>query len=92
MAARAAAIKKRLAETRPEIELRRQINYNVQRERARRTFAANAQALYDRYENATMVSPHLDGLRDVNRHKSQLKALLSDAKSFRDPRLPLPAY
>ena len=45
---RAAQIKKRLAEMRPEVELRRQMNYNIQRERQRRTFAANAQNLYDR--------------------------------------------
>ena len=55
-AARTAQIKKRLAEMRPEIELRRQLNYNIQRERQRRTFAANAQNLYDRYDN-TRVAP-----------------------------------
>ena len=93
-AARTAAIKKRLAELRPEVEMRRQINYNIQRERQRRTFAANAQNLYDRYENATLTSPHLDGLRllDVNQHKRHLRTLLTQAGAFRDPRLPLPAY
>ena len=93
-AARTAQIKKRLAEMRPEVEMRRQINYNIQRERQRRTFAANAQNLYDRYENATLISPHIDGLRlaGVQQHKSQLKTLLTQANAFRDPRLPLPAY
>ena len=93
-AARRTAIKKRLAELRPEVELRRQVNYNLQRERQRRTFAANAQNLYDSYENAVMSNPHMDGLRLVrlNQHKGQLKTLLSEAGAFKDPRLPLPAY
>ena len=93
-AARRTAIKKRLAELRPEVELRRQVNFNLQRERQRRTFAANAQNLYDRYENAIMMNPNMDGLRLVplNQHKAQLKTLLSEAGAFRDPRLPLPAY
>ena len=93
-ASRAAQIKKRLAQLRPEVEMRRQINYNIQRERQRRTFAANAQNLYDRYDNATLVSPHMDGLRmaNVKNHKSTLKLLLNFANAFKDPRLPLPAY
>ena len=93
-AARRTAIKKRLAELRPEVELRRQVNYNLQRERQRRTFAANAQNLYDRYENAVMSNPNMDGLRllRLNQHKAQLKTLLSEAGAFKDPRLPLPAY
>ena len=93
-ASRTAAIKKRLAEQRPEVELRRQLNHAINRERQRRTFAANAQNLHDRYENATLISPHMDGLRmaNVQAHKAQLRALLAEAGSFRDPRLPLPAY
>ena len=93
-ASRAAQIKKRLAELRPEVETRRQINFNIQRERARRTFAANAQNLYDRYENATQISPQMDGLRlaGVKSHKRHLKFLLTQANSFRNPYLPLPAY
>ena len=93
-AARTAMIKKRLAELRPEVEMRRQLNFNIARERQRRTFAANAQNLYDRYENATLISPHMDGMRlaGVQQHKNQLRALLTDANSFKDPRLPLPAY
>ena len=93
-ASRAAQIKKRLAELRPEVEMRRQINYNIQRERQRRTFAANAQNLYDRYDNEMLISPHMDRLRMVNvkRHKNQLKLLLDRANSFKDPRMPLPAY
>ena len=93
-AARVAAVKKRLAELRPEVEMRRQLNFNIQRERQRRTYAANAQNLYDRYENATLISPHMDALRLVplNAHKAQLKNLLVGAGSYRDPRLPLPAY
>ena len=93
-AARRTAIKKRLAELRPEVELRRQVNFNLQRERQRRTFAANAQNLYDRYENAVMSTPQMDGLRllRLNAHKAQLKTLLSEAGAFKDPRLPLPAY
>ena len=93
-AARTAAIKKRLAEQRPEVEMRRQLNFNIQRERQRRTWAANAQNLYDRYENATLISPHMDGLRlaNLNQHKGQLRTLLAEAGAFRDPRLPLPAY
>ena len=93
-ASRAAQIKKRLAELRPEVTLRRQVNFNLQRERQRRTFAANAQNLYDRYDNATLVSPHMDGLRmaNVKRHKNTLKLLLNFANAFKDPRLPLPAY
>ena len=93
-AARRTAIKKRLAELRPEVELRRQVNYNLQRERQRRTFAANAQNLYDRYENAVLSNPHMDGLRllRLNQHKAQLKTLLSEAGAVKDPRLPLPAY
>ena len=62
-AARTAAIKKRLAELRHAVEMRRQLNFNIARERQRRTWATNAQNLYDRYENATMISPHMDGLR-----------------------------
>ena len=74
--------------------MRRQINFNIQRERQRRTSAANAQNLYDRYENATLISPHTDGLRlaKLNEHKNQLRALLVHAGAFKDPRLPLPAY
>ena len=92
--ARVAAIKKRLAEQRPEVEMRRQVNRAIQRERQRRTFAANAQNLYDRYENATLISPHMDGLRlaNLNQHKGQLRTLLQEAGAFKDPRLPLPAY
>ena len=93
-ASRAQQIKKRLAELRPEVEMRRQLNYNIQRERQRRTFAANAQNLYDRYDNEMLISPHMDRLRMVNvkRHKNQLKLLLDRANSFKDPRMPLPAY
>ena len=93
-AARTAAIKKRLAELRPEVEMRRQLNFNIARERQRRTWAANAQNLYDRYENATLISPHMAGLRlaGVQQHKNQLRTLLQSANSFKDPRLPLPAY
>ena len=54
-AARTAQIKKRLAEMRLEVELRRQLNHTLQRERQWRTFAANAQNLYDRYDNATLI-------------------------------------
>ena len=92
--ARKVHIRKRLAEMRPEVELRRQLNYNLQRERQRRTMAANAQNLYDRYDNATLISPHMDGLRlaGVQQHKSQLKSMLEAANAFRDPRLPLPVY
>ena len=87
-------IRKRLAELRPEVEMRRQVNYNLQRERQRRTMAANAQNLYDRYENATLISPHMDGLRlaGIQQHKSQLRSMLEQANAFRDPRLPLPVY
>ena len=94
MASRAAQIKKRLAELRPEVEMRRKINRNLQRERQRRTFAANAQNLYDRYENATLISPQMDGLRlaGVEAHKNQLKTLLTRANAFADPRMGLPAY
>ncbi len=93
-AARTAAIKKRLAELRPEVEMRRQLNFNIARERQRRTWATNAQNLYDRYENATMISPHMDGLRmaGVQRHKNELRTLLTQANSFRHPLWPLPAY
>ena len=93
-ASRTAQIKKRLAELRPEVEMRRQLNYNIQRERQRRTFAANAQNLYDRYENATLISPHIDGLRlgGLQRRKNQLRALLTEANAFRDALLGLPRY
>ena len=93
-AARTAAIRKRLAELRPEVEMRRQLNFNIARERQRRTFAANAQNLHDRYETAMLISPHMNDLRmaRVGEHKRQLRKLLEDAKSFRDPALPLPAY
>ena len=93
-ASRAAQIKKRLAQLRPEVEMRRQINYNIQRERQRRTFAANAQNLYDRYENVTQISPHMDDLRlaGVRNHKRQLKFLLTQANAFKNPYLPLPPY
>ena len=92
--ARKVQIRKRLAELRPEVEMRRQVNYNLQRERQRRTMAANAQNLYDRYENATLISPHMDGLRlaGIQQHKSQLRSMLEQANAFRDPRLPLPVY
>ena len=49
-AARTAAIKKRLAELRPEVEMRRQLNFNIARERQRRAWAANAQNLHDRFD------------------------------------------
>ena len=93
-AARKVQIRKRLAEMRPEVEMRRQLNYNLQRERQRRTMAANAQNLYDRYDNATLISPHMDGLRlaGVQQHKSQLRTMIDQANAFRDPRLPLPNY
>ena len=93
-ASRAAQIKKRLAQLRPEVEMRRQINYNIQRERQRRTFAANAQNLYDRYENATQISPQMDDLRlaGVRNHKRQLKFLLTQANAFKNPHSPLPPY
>ena len=93
-ASRAAQIKKRLAELRPEVETRRQINYNIQRERQRRTWAANAQNLYDRYENAMQISPQMDDIRflGLKSHKKHLKFLLTQANSFRNPHLPLPAY
>ena len=92
--ARKVQIRKRLAEMRPEVEMRRQLNYNLQRGRQRRTMAANAQNLYDRYENATLISPHRDGLRlaGIQQHKSQLRSMLEQANAFRDPRLPLPVY
>ena len=93
-ASRAAQIKKRLAELRPEVEMRRQINYNIQRERQRRTWAANAQNRYDRYENATQISPHMDDLiqRSLRNHKTHLKFLLTQANAFKNPYLPLPPY
>ena len=57
-------------------------------------WAANAQNLYDRYEHATLISPHLHNLRmaGVYEHKRQLRRLLDQANSFKDPALPLPAY
>ncbi len=93
--ARTAAIRTRLAELRPEVEMRRQLNFNIARERQRRTWAANAPNLYDRYENLTLISPRMADLRlavNVTQHKNQLRTLLTAANSFKDPRLPLPAY
>ncbi len=87
-------VRQRLAQQRPEVEARRQVNWNTARERQRRTLAANAQALHDRYESDITTSPHMDGLRlaSVAGHKDQLRRLLSEMNSFQDPRMGLPAY
>ena len=80
-------IRKRLAQQRPEIEAKREVNWNVMRERQRRTLAANAQAMHDRYEQDLRVSPHMDGLRGagVRQHRDQLRKMLTDMNAFTDP-------
>ena len=87
-------IRKRLAQQRPEIEAKREVNWNVMRERQKRTLAANAQALHDRYIGDLLVSPHLDGVRGVGvrQHKDQLRKLLTDMNAFTDPWGGLPPY
>ena len=87
-------VRKRLAEQAPEVETRRRARLLIQRERRRRTLAANAQALHDRYVPDIAVSPHMDGLRlaSVKAHKDQLRALLTEMSAFEDPRMGLPAY
>ena len=66
---------KTLAMQRPAIEDVRERNFNVTRERQRRTFAANAQALHDRYQGEISMAPPWDGLRLMNttRHKNELR-------------------
>ena len=83
-----------VAEKRLEIILKREANHAIGREMQRRTMTANAQSLYDRYTHLTMTSPHLTGeLRgSVQAHKAQLKKMLMDAGTFRDPRMGVSAY
>ena len=88
------SIRKRLAQQAPEVEVRRRARYLVQRERQRRTLAANAQALHDRYVGDIARWPQMDGLRlaSVDAHKNQLRALLTEMHAFEDPRMGLSAY
>ena len=85
---------KTLAMQRPAMEDAREKNWNVMRERQRRTVAANAQALHDRYQNEIMLAPPWDGLRLVNttKHRNELADLLRGMNAFQDPRMPLPSY
>ena len=85
---------KTLAMQRPAMEEAREKNWNVMRERQRRTVAANAQALHDRYQNEIMLAPPWDGLRLVNttKHRNELADLLRGMNAFQDPRMPLPSY
>ena len=86
-------VRKRLKELAPEVVARREINYNIQRERRRRTLASNAQALHDSYLSAISKSPHMDGLRaaGITRHVMDLKHLLTGMHDFREPLMGLPA-
>ena len=88
------SVRQRLKEQAPEVIARREINHNIQRERKRRTLAANTQAVHDRYVGDIQKNPHMDGLRlqSVNRHKAQLRTLLTEMNAFQDPRMGLPAY
>ena len=88
------SIRKRLAEQAPEVIQKRETNFNIQRERRRRTLAANAQAIHDGYLGAIQKNPLMDGLRlvAVTRHKDQLRNLLTEMNSFQDPRVGLPPY
>ena len=85
---------KTLAMQRPAMEEAREKNWNVMRGRQRRTVAANAQALHDRYQNEIMLAPPWDGLRLVNttKHRNELADLLKGMNAFQDPRMPLPSY
>ena len=85
---------KTLAMQRPAIEDVRERNFNVTRERQRRTFAANAQALHDRYQGEISMAPPWDGLRLMNttKHKNEVRKLLTEMNAFQDPRMSLPAY
>ena len=87
------SVRKRLREQAPEVMYKRDINYNYARERRRRTFAANAQALHDSYLSAISKSPHMDGLRagGITAHVHDLKNLLRGMHDFRDPLMGLPA-
>ena len=87
------SVRKRLKELAPEVIARREINYNIQRERRRRTLASNAQALHDSYLSAISKSPHMDGLRagGITAHVHDLKNLLRGWHDFRDPLMGLPA-
>ena len=78
----------------PEVIARREINYNIQRERRRRTLASNAQALHDSYISGLQANPMLAGVRQMKviRHKEHLRGLLSDMNAFQDPQYGLPAY
>ena len=82
------SVRKRLKEMAPEVIARREINYNIQRERRRRTLASNAQALHDSYLSAISKSPHMDGLRagGITAHVHDLKnlCLLYTSPSPRD--------
>ena len=88
------SVRKRLREQAPEVMYKRDINWNYARERRRRTLAANAQALHDSYISGLQANPMLAGVRqmDVNRHKAQLRGLLTNMNSFQDPQYGLPAY
>ena len=85
------SVRKRLREMAPEVIARREINYNIQRERRRRTLASNAQALHDSYLSAISKSPHMDGLRAITQHVHDLKNLLRGMHDFRDPLMGLSA-
>ena len=73
------SVRKRLKEMAPEVIARREINYNIQRERRRRTLASNAQALHDSYLSAISKSPHMDGLRagGITAHVHDLKTFFA---------------
>ena len=87
-------IRKRLKEQAPEVIARRETNFNVQRKRQRRTFAANAQAVHDRYVGDLQAGPRMDGVSmlGVGQHKFRLRKLLTEMNAYQDPRMGLPPY
>ena len=83
-------IRKRLREQAPEVIARRETNFNIVRERQRRTLANNAQALHDRYVGDLTTGPRMDGI--TRAHKARLQHLLTEMNAFQDPRVGLPPY
>ena len=87
-------IRQRLKEQAAEVIARRETNFNIQRERQRRTLANNAQAVHDTYVGDLNTGPRMDGVSflNVRAHKARLHRLLTEMNAFQDPRVGLPPY
>ena len=92
MKRKAKTVRQRLAQQRPELEARRQVNWNTMRERQRRSLAHNLQSLHDRYLTEGHVKSHMDTLRPGRDHIREVRALLEGMNAYTDPWGGLPAY